>query len=258
MKFQAHRGVSTEFPENTMISYQAAVDQGYEIIELDPKYTKDGHFVMLHDHSLKRTARDQSGEAVDVLIADITLEEARTYDYGIWKGEEFKGTQIPTLLEVLDFAKNNPGIHIKIDNVWEKFPEDLQDKLLTELAEYGVGASLGLSCTTYECTEKVVRALSGATVHFDGIDMSEETLIKVAEICKGHELYFWVMGKTQKPKWFKGENASVELCERVKKYGHLGVWILSTQEELDRAANVFGADCIETNGQLKPRMLNAE
>ena len=41
-KLQAHRGVSTEYPENTMASFEAAVLQGYDVIELDPNYTADG------------------------------------------------------------------------------------------------------------------------------------------------------------------------------------------------------------------------
>ena len=32
MIFQAHKGVSTEFPENTMPAYIAAIGQGYQII----------------------------------------------------------------------------------------------------------------------------------------------------------------------------------------------------------------------------------
>ena len=79
-KLQAHRGVSYEYPENTIIAYQAAVDQGYGIIELDPKYTLDGKFVMLYDKSLKRTARDENGVAPELNIADITLEQARSYN----------------------------------------------------------------------------------------------------------------------------------------------------------------------------------
>ena len=37
-KLQAHRGVSSDYPENTMIAFRAAVNEGYAIIELDPKY----------------------------------------------------------------------------------------------------------------------------------------------------------------------------------------------------------------------------
>ena len=30
-KLQAHRGVSYEYPENTMVAYEAAIKQGYGI-----------------------------------------------------------------------------------------------------------------------------------------------------------------------------------------------------------------------------------
>ena len=48
-RLQAHRGVRSEYPENTIATFKASVDEGYDIIELDPKYTKDGKFVFLHD-----------------------------------------------------------------------------------------------------------------------------------------------------------------------------------------------------------------
>ena len=38
-KLQAHRGVCSEYPENTLAAFKASVEQGYEIIEFDPKYT---------------------------------------------------------------------------------------------------------------------------------------------------------------------------------------------------------------------------
>ena len=39
----------------------------------------------------------------------------------------------------------------------------------------------------------------------------------------------------------------------VKKYAKLGVWILSDVEEYRVAAEIFGADLIETTGSLKPQ-----
>ena len=56
---QAHRGVSTDAPENTFAAFEAAVKQGYDIIELDPKFTLDNQCVILHDKNLKRTAGRQ-------------------------------------------------------------------------------------------------------------------------------------------------------------------------------------------------------
>ena len=48
-KLQAHRGVSTDCPENTMAAFREAVSQGYDVIEFDPKFTRDGEIVVLHD-----------------------------------------------------------------------------------------------------------------------------------------------------------------------------------------------------------------
>ena len=38
----------------------------------------------------------------------------------------------------------------------------------------------------------------------------------------------------------------------MKKYGRLGVWLLTEKEELELAVNRYGADIIETDGSLKP------
>lgn len=64
MNFQAHRGVSCEAPENTMSAFIAAVKQGYDVIELDPAMTKDGKFVVLHDETINRTARNIDGSFI--------------------------------------------------------------------------------------------------------------------------------------------------------------------------------------------------
>ena len=40
-RFQAHRGDSAFYPENTLVSYDAAVKEGYQVIEMDSKFTRD-------------------------------------------------------------------------------------------------------------------------------------------------------------------------------------------------------------------------
>lgn len=251
-KLQAHRGVSYEFPENTMIAYQAAVDQGYGIIELDPKYTSDGKIVMLHDKSLKRTARDVDGGQHDILINELTLAEAQSYEYGSWMGEEFKGEKMPTLSDVLDFSEKNKNIPIKLDNVWNKFPDNIRTEFLAEIAERGDRVNVGFTCSTTEALAEAAEAIPTAALHYDGIDVSEEVLAKVAEISKGHPLVIWLCYDTPATKWYKGERASVELCERVRKYGEIGIWLLAEKEELREAVLDFRADYVETNGKIKP------
>ena len=94
MKFQAHRGVQCEAPENTMPAVVAAITQGYDVIEVDVDVTKDGKFVLLHDHFLNRTGRNQDGSEITekIAISDITYEEALQYDFGVFFSEAFQGT----------------------------------------------------------------------------------------------------------------------------------------------------------------------
>lgn len=250
---QAHRGVSSEAPENTLAAFQMSVDQGYDLIEMDPKYTSDGKFVLLHDRSLKRTARDAEGNAIDLKIAEITLAEAQSYEYGSWFSEEFKGEKIPLLSDVLDFAAENPQIPIKIDNVWETFPDDLRAAFLDEIAARGdKAASIGFTCRTLDCLKQAAEKFPKAMLHYDGPSLDAETLDKVKAIAEGHRLVIWVCYDNDMTKWFKGPKASAELCDFVRQYGEVGVWILSKKEELECAIKVCNADIIETTGHLKP------
>ncbi|MBQ7313240.1 MAG: glycerophosphodiester phosphodiesterase, partial [Clostridia bacterium] len=108
IRIEAHRGVGTDAPENTMPAFEAAVRQGYDMIELDLKFTADDRCVVLHDGSVGRTGRLSDGSPADNRkIAELTLDEARSLDYGLWKDESFRGTEIPLFADVLAFAKAN-------------------------------------------------------------------------------------------------------------------------------------------------------
>ena len=45
----AHRGASGYAPENTLVSFEKAVEQHADGIELDVQLTKDGQLVVIHD-----------------------------------------------------------------------------------------------------------------------------------------------------------------------------------------------------------------
>ena len=45
---------------------------------------------------------------------------------------------------------------------------------------------------------------------------------------------------------------STPICDFVRAYGEVGVWILSQKDELERAIRECRADVIETTGHLKP------
>lgn len=251
MIFQAHKGVSSEYPENTMCAYRAAVEQDYAIIECDPKYTKDGVIVLLHDRTVNRTGRYSDGSPItaETKIADLTLAEAEQLDFGVWKAPEFAGERIPTLEQLLSFAEQT-GIRLKIDNVWESFPPEMQTVMLKQLAESR--AHIGVTCKTTEALRLVAASLPGAELHYDGGDLSEERIREVVRIADGHDLTVWVCYDNAQTAWFKGTKATPALCQRIKATARLGIWILSLPEEAKIASRDFGADIMETNGEIKP------
>ena len=256
-KLQAHRGVSSTYPENTMAAFRASVAEGYDYIEFDPKYTSDGEIVILHDRTLDRTARNHDGSKVEAgkEIFSITLEEARSYDYGIWFDKRFAGEQMPLLRDLLDFAKESK-IPIKVDNVWESFPDEIKEILFAQIAEYGDSIRVGFTCARLETLELAAKRFPNADIHYDGGDLSRERLEEVARLAKGHHLYVWVCYDNDLTGWFKGTKATPEVCRFVRQYGELGVWILSKKEELEIAVRDLDAEIIETTGHIKPEWLN--
>lgn len=107
MNIICHRGYKALAPENSEAAFRLAKQNGYNIVETDIKYTKDGVPVMLHDFTINRVARNADGSEITepIDISTITYEEALKYDFGMYKSEEFKGTKILTLVEFLKLCK---------------------------------------------------------------------------------------------------------------------------------------------------------
>lgn len=103
-----HRGAPGRAPENTLASFQAALDIGVDGIELDVHLTRDGHLVVIHDADLKRTT-DGRG-----YVHDHTLAELKTLDAGSWHSAAFAGERIPTFEEVLDLVGKRVPLQVEI------------------------------------------------------------------------------------------------------------------------------------------------
>ena len=91
----AHRGFNSVAPENSMPAFGAAIAMGADEIEFDLRVTKDGEIVSAHDSSLERISNGSGN------ISDYTLAELREFDFGIKKGERFKGMKIVTFEDIL-------------------------------------------------------------------------------------------------------------------------------------------------------------
>jgi len=97
-----HRGAKGHAPENTMESFQKAIDLGVDYIELDVHLTKDNHLVIHHDYKLGRTF-DGKGKIAKMTMAEINKLHNKE-----------NNEQIPHLSTVLDKFKGNVKFNIEV------------------------------------------------------------------------------------------------------------------------------------------------
>ena len=72
----AHRGGLGLSPENTIVSFQRAIKEGADILELDIRSTSDSILVLLHDETVDRTTNGKGK------ISELTLKEAKKLNAG--------------------------------------------------------------------------------------------------------------------------------------------------------------------------------
>lgn len=131
MLIYAHRGNSSVYPENTMSAFRSAIALGVHGIETDVHLTKDGELVITHDEEISRVS-DGNG-----MVKDLTYKELLAYDFGSWKGEEFKGEKIVALTQLLDLLEDHEIIlNIEIKMGFLLYP-GIEEKLLDVLTKRG-------------------------------------------------------------------------------------------------------------------------
>lgn len=95
----AHRGgPQQKFPENCIATFENTLRHTFAIMEIDPRYTKDGAIVVHHDTTLERTTTGKGR------VAEMTLQDLKELRLKDTEGlvTEF---QIPTLDDVLQWAR---------------------------------------------------------------------------------------------------------------------------------------------------------
>ena len=96
-----HRGACGYAPENTLKSFQRAIDLGVDMIELDVQLCKSGELIVMHDDTVNRTT-DGSG-----FVKKIKLKNLKKLD----AGEE---ERIPTLEEILNLVDRRVKVNIEL------------------------------------------------------------------------------------------------------------------------------------------------
>lgn len=82
-----------------MAAFGAAVDAGADVIELDVQLTADGVPVVIHDERLDRTTTASGA------VRTYTRAQLTGLDAGSWYAAAFAGESVPTLEDVLGWAR---------------------------------------------------------------------------------------------------------------------------------------------------------
>ena len=127
----AHRGFKKNYPENTLVAFQAAMDAGVPMIELDVMLSRDRKLVVIHDETLDRTTNGHGS------VHDHTLEELKQLDAGSWFHSDFAQERLPELSEVLELVDGRVITNIEIkSNAYEPHhPTDAIEKQVVELVK---------------------------------------------------------------------------------------------------------------------------
>ncbi|CAG7616414.1 glycerophosphodiester phosphodiesterase [Paenibacillus allorhizosphaerae] len=120
----AHRGYPTLFPENTLSSFQAALDANYTHLELDVHLSKDGIPVVIHDPTVNRMCNDKGR------VKEYTLEELKRFTVG-------ERETIPTLDEALALCKGRISVFLELKQIGKAY-EGIEEKVLDVIRRHDI------------------------------------------------------------------------------------------------------------------------
>ena len=103
----AHRGFSSQAPENTSAAFDKAIENDFLYIETDVQLTSDNIPVIIHDETVDRTSNGKGK------VSEKTLSDIKKLDFGSWFSPKFKDQKILTLSELLKNYNNK--IHLVLE-----------------------------------------------------------------------------------------------------------------------------------------------
>lgn len=105
----AHRGVPKRLPENTLLGFRQAVEDGADILETDLWVTADGVIVCHHDRTLERVT-DRAGAIPELTLEEVKRARVSRSDHGAFELSDV----VPTLDELLAAVPPAVGLVLEL------------------------------------------------------------------------------------------------------------------------------------------------
>jgi glycerophosphoryl diester phosphodiesterase len=144
-----HRGAMGYCPENTLVSFARAAELGADWIELDVHLTRDGQLAVIHDELVDRTTDGQG------LVGSFTMAELQALDAGRWFGPAFAGARVPSLADVLSWARACGAVlDIEIKNAPIFYP-NIEEHVVKTLDQHAMSEQVIVSSFDHPAVARV-------------------------------------------------------------------------------------------------------
>lgn len=169
----AHRGASSDYPENTILSLKEGIKSGAKGLEIDVHKSKDNRLIVIHDEDIERTFLGKG------LVKDFTLEELKSFKNRKKLFRDNEECHIPILEEVLELIKDLDillNIELKTDIINY---DGIEEDVIMLIEKYGIKDKVIISSFNHESIRKVKDTSNVKT----GI-LYESPIVNVVEYAK--------------------------------------------------------------------------
>jgi glycerophosphoryl diester phosphodiesterase len=231
----AHRGASSSHPENTLESFQGAIDAGADAVELDVRMTADGVPVIMHDLEVSNTT-DGVG-----FVHQKTLAEIKQLDASKGRGPR---VEVPTLVEALDLVSGRVGVNVEIKNLpgepsFDSPVEAAAEAVVRLIEERGFDGYLMICSFNWLSIERVLEMNGGIPTGFLTTGLIEPSAALVYVKDRGHRFVL-----PQAPAVFAAGAEFVDAAHAADV--RVGTWTVDDPEALEQLFEM-GVDAVATN-----------
>ena len=130
-KLVAHRGLQSQYPENTLLSLNQAIAAGALFVELDVQFSRDKQPIIYHDTDLQRVS------GIDNKVSNLTKDQLINYPaYEPQRfGNRYQGEKIAFLESLVSLLQSNPKVTAFVELKPESLAHCTRQHMLLRVSE---------------------------------------------------------------------------------------------------------------------------
>lgn len=183
-------------PQQSIESFKMAHAKGFRILLCNLRFTSDNIPVLHHDNNINTYAKNIDGSDISstITIADNSYDTLQNYDYGIYKGEQYKGTKIMHLKDMLKLCRKL-GVELYIE---VKSMNEEQAKIACNLVKmYAMENKTSWSGTSQQM-QYVINNIDTARVSTMPQNIQDSTINHLVNLKTGkNKVFFFAWDTTQ-------------------------------------------------------------